>query len=146
MASVPAGGDVLIPEGAKATGAEPPRLVIDRDPFQQGKPRIITIRDSKIEIRTKGRQYALGELVLIGVVNGEVQPVAMFRNPKGRAYMVRRGDYISSAFARIRQIVGNKVVVDFPLKRVAGCAAEQIIVLAENSHQQTEDVWQISAR
>jgi len=123
-----------------------PELAVEdqRDPFQPHVLKVDPPELLEIDVPVKGKAFSLDELSLVGVVEGEVEPVAMFRNPAGRGYMARRGDYLSRSVARIKLIQKDKVVVEFPFRK-AGARGERIIRLDTSAPPgNSEDTWRYS--
>ncbi len=115
-----------------------------RDPFRAHVRRVEPPEFLELDVPIKGKAFSLDELSLVGVVEGDVEPVAMFRNPRGRGYMARRGDYLSRSVARIKLIQKDKVVVEFPFRK-AGARGERIIKLDTSAPAgNSEDTWRYS--
>lgn len=57
-------------------------------------------------------KFALEELALIAIISGDANPRAMFRDPGGLGQVVKRGDYVSKAAARITKILSDRVIVE----------------------------------
>jgi Tfp pilus assembly protein PilP len=57
-------------------------------------------------------KFALEELTLIGIVSGDANPRAMFRDPGGVGQTIKRGDYISKAAARVSKILSDRVILE----------------------------------
>jgi Tfp pilus assembly protein PilP len=57
-------------------------------------------------------KFALEELTLIGIVSGDANPRAMFRDPSGLGQTLKRGDYISKAAARVSKILSDRVILE----------------------------------
>lgn len=84
-------------------------------------------------------------LVMVGRAPARNQPVAMFRNPRGRGYMARRGDFLGRSYARIKVIRPERVVVDFPYRTGVGQQTERIIALEQTGpRENSEDTWRYS--
>ena|GEM_PF-1892232 len=99
--------------------------VANRDPFRSflgefAKPvREVTRTQRKVKLQ----RYGLDEIKLIGIVTGGVRPRAMFRNPKGVGVVVVRGEYISKSEGRVKDIRGDKVIIE-----ITGSSEEQLKV------------------
>jgi Tfp pilus assembly protein PilP len=57
-------------------------------------------------------KFALEELTLIGIVSGDANPRAMFRDPGNVGQTIKRGDYISKAAARVSKILSDRVILE----------------------------------
>jgi Tfp pilus assembly protein PilP len=57
-------------------------------------------------------KFALEELSLIGIISGDANPRAMFRDPAGLGLTVKRGDYLSRAGARVTKILSDRVILE----------------------------------
>jgi Tfp pilus assembly protein PilP len=138
------------PAAVKAQGPvtdRMPEIQFDkqRDPFMHHQRRVEPTEIINVQSKVKGKAFDLDQLKLVGVVQGEVEPVAMFRNPQGRGYMARRGDYLGRTYARIKIIERNKVVVEFPFPSVSEGQKERIIALAKTAQKRDpENSWSLS--
>ena len=83
-------------------------------------------------------KFALEELSLIAVVSGTDKPLAMFRDPGGLGQVIKRGDYLSKAGARVTKILGDRVILE--LNEVIGTgearALEKAILVNPEAAQQ----------
>lgn len=83
-------------------------------------------------------KFALEELSLIAVVSGTDKPMAMFRDPGGLGQVVKRGDYLSKAGARVTKILGDRVILE--LNEIIGTgearALEKAILVNPEAAQQ----------
>ena len=85
----------------------------NRDPFRVYTTEFLTTSRRQVKIQRKVflQRYGLDELRLIAVVTGEIRPRAMFRDPSGLGVTVRRGDYVGKSAGKVKQILGDKVIL-----------------------------------
>src|SRR5207237_65205 len=97
----------------------------NRDPFKSFL-RFFVDRPTKVRtVPAIFEKYALEELTLIGIVSGDANPRAMFRDPGGFGLTVKRGDYLSKVGARVTKILSDRVILEMT-EPVAGGDARPI--------------------
>jgi type IV pilus assembly protein PilP len=82
-----------------------------RDPFRS------MVDDQRVPTQTENAckdplcQWDLDQLVLVGVVSGEANPLAMVEDPMGRGYVIRRNTRIGKQGGKVSQILRDMVTV-----------------------------------
>jgi Tfp pilus assembly protein PilP len=91
----------------------------NRDPFRSYL-RLFTAKESSKAPKVPAifDKFALEELTLIGIVSGDANPRAMFRDPGGMGQSIKRGDYVSKSAARVTKILSDRVILE--LNEVTG--------------------------
>jgi type IV pilus assembly protein PilP len=85
-----------------------PRFDLDRDPFAQ----VSGVKNPPAptnDLARKAKKYSVDQLRLVGIVGGEEQPRAMFIDPRGKGWIVERGDRIGQAELRVDHFTGWRV-------------------------------------
>jgi hypothetical protein len=72
--------------------------------------------------------YELGDLTLVGVVWDIPSPLAMFRGPKGRRYIIRRGDKIGRNSGLVMGIDQGEVHIREVFTDLAGKKTEKTTI------------------
>jgi Tfp pilus assembly protein PilP len=85
----------------------------NRDPFRSYL-RLFTAKEGPKTPKVPAifDKFALEELTLIGIVSGDANPRAMFRDPSGLGLTLKRGDYLSKIGARVSKILSDRVVLE----------------------------------
>jgi Tfp pilus assembly protein PilP len=85
----------------------------NRDPFRSYL-RLFTSREGpkRPSVPSVLDKFALEELTLIGIVSGDANPRAMFRDPAGVGQSVMRGQYVSKVAARVTKILSDRVILE----------------------------------
>lgn len=98
----------------------------DRDPFAQPPPASAPKPD---ELARKAKKYPVEQLRLVGIVSGEEQPRAMFVDPRGKGWIVERGDRLGHAELAVDHFTGWRVdrirADDVVLRREDATRADQ---------------------
>ena len=81
----------------------------ERDPFAGPKSTAIVTPPPKDEIERKAKKYSLDQLKLVGIVTGEEQPRAMLVDPRGKGWIVSRGDHVGRPDLRDDRFAGWRV-------------------------------------
>ncbi len=85
----------------------------NRDPFKSFIRLFVEKTVQKVRtVPAIFEKFALEELALIGIVSGDAQPRAMFRDPGGLGQTIKRGDYVSKAGARVTKILSDRVILE----------------------------------
>jgi len=85
----------------------------NRDPFRSYLRLFTGSRETKaIKVPAILDKFALEELTLIGIVSGDANPRAMFRDPAGMGQTIKRGDYLSKVAARVSKILSDRVILE----------------------------------
>ena len=79
----------------------------DRDPFAQ--PILPTTAPPPSDLARKAKKYSVDQLRLVGIVGGEEQARAMFVDPRGKGWIVERGDRVGRAELRVDHFTGWRV-------------------------------------
>jgi Tfp pilus assembly protein PilP len=85
----------------------------NRDPFRSYL-RLFTAKEGPKAPKVPAifDKFALEELTLIGIVSGDANPRAMFRDPGGMGQSIKRGDYVSKSAARVTKILSDRVILE----------------------------------
>jgi Tfp pilus assembly protein PilP len=85
----------------------------NRDPFRSYL-RLFTSKEGPRTPRVPAilDKFSLEELTLIGIVSGDANPRAMFRDPTGTGQTIKRGDYLSKVAARVSKILSDRVILE----------------------------------
>lgn len=86
---------------------------LNRDPFKSFLR--LFVEKTTVKVRSVPaifEKFALEELALIGIISGDANPRAMFRDPGGLGQTIKRGDYLSKAAARVTKILSDRVIVE----------------------------------
>jgi len=82
-----------------------------RDPFRS------LVDDQRLPTQTQATckeplcQWDLDQLVLVGVVTGDANPLAMVEDPMGRGYVIRRNTRMGKQGGKVTQILRDAVTV-----------------------------------
>ena len=100
----------------------------DRDPFaQQAAPKVAPPR-SDIDLARKAKKYNVEQLRLVGIVSGEEQR-AMFVDPRGKGWIVERGDRVGRAELHVDHFTGW---------RVDRIRSEEVVLIREDATRTNE--------
>jgi Tfp pilus assembly protein PilP len=85
----------------------------NRDPFRSYL-RLFTTKEGPRAPKVPAifEKFALEELTLIGIVSGDANPRAMFRDPSGLGQSIKRGDYITKSAMRVTKILSDRVILE----------------------------------
>jgi Tfp pilus assembly protein PilP len=85
----------------------------NRDPFRSYL-RLFTAKEGPRAPKVPAifDKFALEELTLIGIVSGDANPRAMFRDPAGLGQSIKRGDYLSKSAMRVTKILSDRVILE----------------------------------
>ncbi|MEK6606395.1 MAG: hypothetical protein AABZ30_01930 [Myxococcota bacterium] len=100
-----------------------------RDPFKSFIEDVVAPVTIDDQSEVLMEDFSLDELVLIATISGGTAPRAMFRDPHSTGVIVQRGDYVSSAKAKVTRILSSKVIVE--LKEEKGNVQGQNVVARE---------------
>lgn len=104
-------GAASVAEPLPSAPTPPPAPVVlseaDRDPFaQQTVPKVAP---PPSDLARKAKKYSVDQLRLVGIVGGEEQPRAMFVDPRGKGWIVERGDRVGRAELQVDHFTGWRV-------------------------------------
>lgn len=78
-----------------------------RDPFASAPVAVVV--PPRDEVPRKAKKYSLDQLKLVGIVGGEEQPRAMLVDPRGKGWIVARGDHVGRAELKTDHLAGWRV-------------------------------------
>lgn len=130
-APAPGPAPVPSPELTKSEAVESTPPVVaptdaDRDPFvQQMVPKT---PPPKNDLARKAKKYNVEQLRLVGIVGGEEQR-AMLVDPRGKGWIVERGDRVGRAELRVDHFTGW---------RVERIRSEEVVLVREDPAHESE--------
>jgi len=80
-----------------------------RDPFRSFTS-IEVVRPDRI-VASELQNWELDQLLLVAILWGIDEPVAMVEDPKGKGHIIHHGDLIGKKWGRVTQIKSDEVVV-----------------------------------
>ncbi len=80
-----------------------------RDPFRSFTS-IEVVRPDSI-VASELQSWELDQLMLVAILWGTEQPVAMVEDPKGKGHVIRHGDLIGKKWGKVTQIKSDEVIV-----------------------------------
>jgi len=80
-----------------------------RDPFRSFTS-IEVVRPDRI-VASELQNWELDQLLLVAILWGVDEPVAMVEDPKGKGHIIHHGDLIGKKWGRVTQIKSDEVVV-----------------------------------
>lgn len=109
-AAEPAAAAAPAPEEEKVAAAEYSYNPIGkRDPFRSFTSVEVVQRDSIVA--SELQNWELDQLLLVGIMWGVDEPVAMVEDPKGKGHIIRHGDLIGKKWGKVTQIKSDGVII-----------------------------------